>query len=154
MTIKALPTLFTFKGLEFSDWQSRTSSQRLFLSLSLKSLIGSGFKRLARRPMFLVNVGQLYLEIGSLEFISSKAPLNYMYVVRLCGMCHPVGRQTDDRFIHLYIKRICIQYPVLQYPRVVILGHRHTHKRNYNKVGYRYQGNAETYLNTCTSEQP
>ena len=32
----------------------------------------------------------------------------------LCGMSHPVGWQTDNRFIYLYIKRICIQHPVLQ----------------------------------------
>ena len=29
-------------------------------------------------------------------------------------MCHPVGQQTDNRFIYLYIKIIRIQYPVPQ----------------------------------------
>ena len=58
----------------------------------------------------------------------------------LCGMCHPVGWQTDNRFIYVYMIRIRVQYPVLVPPRVVVLGHtQQTHKQNYNIVGYSRQ---------------
>ena len=68
----------------------------------------------------LANFGQLYPEIGSLELIRSWQSSSLLYV---CGtsMCHPLGWQTDNRSIYLYIKRICIQYPVPQ------SGHSHLH---------------------------
>ena len=47
-------------------------------------------------------------------------------------MCHPVGRQTYDRFIYVYLEIICKQYPVPQSCHT----RSHTHKRNYNIVGY------------------
>ena len=52
----------------------------------------------------------------------------YVYVVCVTQL---VGRQTID----LYICTLEVFVYSIQYPRVVILGHRHTHKRNYNIVG-------------------
>ena len=53
----------------------------------------------------------------------------------LCGMCHPVGWQTDNIFYISTLKE-CVYS--IQYLRVVILGHKrqHTHKQNYNIVEY------------------